>query len=81
MALLKHQLTPAAGSIRTWPSHTLIRSASPPAPSGTASSFPMTRARPPSDCLDLDLKTVSGSGAVDGDGRHEPTLCPRGSDS
>ena len=80
MALLKHQLTPAAGSIRTWPSHTLIRSQ----PAGALRyrvELPDDEGAAAVGCLDLGLKTVSGSGAVDGDGRHEPTLCLRGSDS
>ena len=46
--MLEHQGHPAAGSARTDAARTRIRSASPPAASGTASSVPTTSARPPS---------------------------------
>ena len=56
----------------TCASHTRIRSANPPAPSGTASSFPITSARPPSGCTDLDLEDGL-QGGCDRSGRSAST--------
>jgi hypothetical protein len=46
----------------------------PPAPSGTASSFPITTAGAAVGLHDLDLETISRTNAIDRDGRHQPTL-------
>ena len=66
MALLEHQLTPAAGSARTCASHTQIRRRQPAGAIRYRVELPDDEGSAAVGRHDLDLEAVSGADSVDG---------------